>query len=58
MRANIGIRQESLAEVPHSLGRVLADEFVLYTKTRKAHWCVTGADFHSKHLFFEGQHLA
>jgi starvation-inducible DNA-binding protein len=56
MPINIGIEQEFLAEVSHSLGKVLADEYILYTKTRKAHWCVTGPDFHSKHLFFEGQY--
>lgn len=56
MQANIGIKQDALAKVAHSLGRVLADEYVLYTKTRKAHWCVTGADFHSKHVFFESQY--
>ncbi|OQP60448.1 DNA starvation/stationary phase protection protein [Niastella vici] len=56
MQINIGIRQEYLTAVSHSLGRILADEFVLYTKTRKAHWCVTGPDFHSKHLFFESQY--
>ncbi|PSL31031.1 Dps family protein [Chitinophaga ginsengisoli] len=56
MKTTIGIKQEFLAEVAHSLGKILADEFVLYTKTRKAHWCVTGPDFHSKHLFFESQY--
>jgi len=56
MQANIGIKEKDLAEVAHSLGKILADEFVLYTKTRKAHWCVTGPDFHNMHLFFEGQY--
>lgn len=56
MEANIGIKSENLAAVAHSLSSILADEFVLYTKTRKAHWCVTGPDFHSKHLFFETQY--
>lgn len=56
MQANLGIKQEYLAAVSQSLGKILADEFVLYTKTRKAHWCVTGPDFHSKHLFFESQY--
>jgi starvation-inducible DNA-binding protein len=56
MEAKIGIRSENLAAVAHSLSKILADEFVLYTKTRKAHWCVTGPDFHSKHLFFEAQY--
>lgn len=56
MKVSIGIKEENLAAVAHSLGKILADEFVLYTKTRKAHWCVTGPDFHSKHLFFEAQY--
>jgi len=56
MKTSIGIDEKFLAEVSHSLGKVLADEFVLYTKTLKAHWCVTGPHFHSDHLFFEGQY--
>ena len=56
MEAKIGIKSKYLEEVAHSLGKILADEYVLYTKTRKAHWCITGADFHSKHLFFESQY--
>nr|WP_255543180.1 hypothetical protein [Pedobacter sp. ASV19] len=31
MKANIGIKEENLAAVAHSLGKILADEFVLYT---------------------------
>jgi len=56
MKPNIGIKPEHLAAVAHSLGKILADEFVLYTKTRKAHWNVEGIDFHAKHLFFEAQY--
>lgn len=56
MEAKIGIKPANLAAVAQSLGKVLADEFVLYTKTRKAHWNVEGPDFHSKHLFFESQY--
>ena len=55
MKANIGITQENLAEVAHELSKILADEYVLYTKTRNAHWNVEGADFLEKHKFFEGQ---
>ncbi|MBV8389838.1 MAG: DNA starvation/stationary phase protection protein [Mucilaginibacter sp.] len=54
MELNIGIKPEFLAKVAHSLSKIMADEFVLYTKTLRAHWCVTGPDFHSKHLYFEG----
>jgi len=56
MNISIGIKAENRAAVSYSLGKILADEFVLYIKTRKAHWCVTGPDFHSKHLFFETQY--
>lgn len=56
MEAKIGIKQEYLSAVALSLSKILADEFVLYTKTRKAHWNVVGADFLSKHRFFEEQY--
>lgn len=56
MEAKIGIKQEHLAAVALSLSKILADEFVLYTKTRKAHWNVIGPDFLSKHKFFEEQY--
>ena len=56
MEAKIGISQENLAEVAHALSTLLADEYVLYTKTRKAHWNVEGADFYNKHKFFEEQY--
>lgn len=56
MEPKIGISSENLARVAHALNAVLADEYVLYTKTRNAHWNVEGPDFHSKHLFFESQY--
>lgn len=56
MEAKIGISAENLAEVAHSLSKILADEYVLYTKTRKAHWNVEGPDFYNKHKFFEEQY--
>jgi starvation-inducible DNA-binding protein len=55
MIANIGITQENLSKVAHELAKILADEYVLYTKTKNAHWNVEGPDFHAKHVFFEGQ---
>ena len=56
MKANIGISQEHLAEVTQALSHILADEYVLYTKTRNAHWNVEGPDFHSVHVLFESQY--
>jgi starvation-inducible DNA-binding protein len=52
----IGIKEESRKAVSDELVKLLADEFVLYTKTRNAHWNVEGKDFHSMHLFFESQY--
>lgn len=56
MKTEIGIKSENRQEVAVILSKLLADEFVLYTKTRNAHWNVEGPDFHSMHLFFEGQY--
>src|ERR1700674_5315264 len=56
MNTNIGINQKNLQAVVIELTKLLADEFVLYTKTRNAHWNVEGTDFHSMHVFFEQQY--
>ncbi|WP_286752979.1 MULTISPECIES: Dps family protein [Sphingobacterium] len=56
METHIGIQGNHLAESTRILSKVLADEYVLYTKTRNAHWNVEGADFYNKHLFFEAQY--
>jgi len=56
MKTNIGINQTNLQAVAAELCKLLADEFVLYTKTRNAHWNVEGTDFHSMHVFFESQY--
>lgn len=56
MEPNIGIKKDNLAAVTQTLNGLLADEFVLYTKTRNAHWNIEGPDFHDKHKFFEGQY--
>ena len=55
MKTTNGINPEHLQEVALILSKILADEYILYTKTRKSHWNVEGTDFHSKHLFFESQ---
>jgi starvation-inducible DNA-binding protein len=56
MGTRIGIKQESLSAIAHVLSKILADEFLLYTKTLNAHWNIEGPGFHDKHLFFEGQY--
>jgi starvation-inducible DNA-binding protein len=56
MKTNIGINEANRKAVSGQLAKLLADEFVLYTKTRHAHWNVEGPDFHAMHIFFEGQY--
>lgn len=56
MEPRIGITKENLAKAAQVLSGFLADEFILYAKTRNAHWNVEGTDFHEKHKFFEAQY--
>ena len=56
MKTTIGITPEHLAQVAHSLNKLLADEHILYIQTRNAHWNVEGPDFHAQHKFFEEQY--
>lgn len=55
-RLNIGLNQAQREGVIALLRSLLADEYVLYTKTRNFHWNVTGPRFHDLHKFFEGQY--
>lgn len=56
MKANIGIPENHSLKTASILNMVLADEFLLYAKTRNYHWNVTGASFSEMHKFFEGQY--
>lgn len=53
MKPNIGISSQNLAAVNNVLIAVLADAVVLYTKTRKFHWNVSGNSFMELHKLFE-----
>jgi starvation-inducible DNA-binding protein len=53
MNANIGLTEEHKKGSAMILGRILADEFVLYTKTRNYHWNVEGNNFVEMHEFYE-----
>lgn len=55
MKTQIGITQTNLQAVAEALAKILADETVLYVKTKNAHWNIEGADFYEKHKFFETQ---
>src|SRR5215213_5078784 len=56
MKTEIGIKPANTAQVAQSLNILLADEHVLYMKTRRAHWNVEGPDFLTIHRFFEEQY--
>ena len=52
-KANIGITDTNREIVADQLSKILADEFVLYSKTLNAHWNVEGPDFHAAHVYLE-----
>jgi starvation-inducible DNA-binding protein len=55
MKIAIGINDTNRLAVTTELMKILADETVLDTKTKNAHWNIEGADFMEKQLFFETQ---
>lgn len=55
MHTNIGLTEADRLAVATELAKLLADEYVLYTKTKNAHWNIEGIDFYDKHKFFEIQ---
>lgn len=58
MKPRIGIADDMRRGVVEILSTLLADEYVLYTKTRNYHWNVVGMQFNDLHKFFEAQYEA
>jgi len=56
MQPKIGITEKNLKSIGSMLSGVLADAVVLYTKTRKFHWNVSGESFMELHKLFENQY--
>ena len=52
----LGLSDKERAASADILNRVLSDQHVLYTKTRKYHWNVTGRQFYSLHELLEKQY--
>ncbi|MDY0344343.1 MAG: ferritin-like domain-containing protein [Lentimicrobium sp.] len=50
---NIGITDKNRQAIADQLSKILADEFLLYSKTLNAHWNVEGPDFHAVHVYLE-----
>jgi starvation-inducible DNA-binding protein len=57
MSINIGIDKSNRDKVARIINLLLADEYVLYTKTLNYHWNVYGPAFDQFHSFFEKQYL-
>ncbi len=55
-RTEIGVLEKDRLAVSALLNKLLADEFLLYAKTRNFHWNVTGMHFASLHALFEKQY--
>ena len=55
-KPSIGLNDGQRAGVVEILNALLADEYVLYTKTRNFHWNVIGPQFNDLHKFFEAQY--
>ena len=58
MKPNIEIAEGHLKAAALLLNTLLADEYLLYTKTRNAHWNIQGPNFIELHKFFESQYDA
>lgn len=53
VQPNAGLDEKARQGVCDLLNRLLADENILYMKTRNYHWNVVGPHFHPLHLLFE-----
>jgi starvation-inducible DNA-binding protein len=58
LEPNIGISPENRQETAFLLNNLLADEYLLYTKTFNYHWNVHGTLFHDLHMFLGEQYAA
>ena len=56
MKINIGITEKNRQAIAASLNKLLADEHVLYNKTRNYHWSIEGPSFMEFHKLYESQY--
>ena len=56
MTPNIGLTSKNLKAITDVLSNVLSNAVILYTKTRKFHWNVSGNSFMELHKLFEKQY--
>ena len=53
---DLGIPDNQRLAIASGLSGLLADTYTLYLKTHNYHWNVTGPQFNTLHLMFEGQY--
>ncbi|PKD44970.1 Dps family protein [Rhodohalobacter barkolensis] len=53
---DIGIKESDRKKVAAKLQKLLADEHVIYIKTRNYHWNIKAANFAELHAFYEEQY--
>jgi starvation-inducible DNA-binding protein len=56
MKVNIGITEKNRQAVAIALNQLLADEHILYNKTRNYHWSIEGPSFMEFHKLYETQY--
>jgi len=56
MKAEIGLTDKNARTSAEVLNKLLADEHIVYTKTRNYHWNYEGDNFMEMHKFYEGQY--
>lgn len=56
MKPTLEISDKDDEEIIPFLNKLLANEYVLYTKTRNAHWNISGVNYSEHHKFFEIQY--
>jgi len=56
MKVNIGITDKNRQAVAMGLNQLLADEHILYNKTRNYHWSIEGPSFMEFHKLYEAQY--
>lgn len=55
MKPNLGVPENNLQLISIELNKLLADEYILHTKTRNYHWNIEGAKFLEMHQFYDQQ---
>ena len=55
-KLDMGFDDKQRRDIAGGLSKLLADTYTLYLKTHNFHWNVTGPQFNSLHLMFEGQY--